>query len=131
MTYTFETKLKLAATEEKLLTRDLHLWNSFYRFGFIQYSKEQDEQKLYHYLQKQTNYSKQNSSLVNVIAGKHKALTELQKTQQQELETKIKALTKTIKELQAKSNKQQQKLTTLTAWAKHNAIVKNNKRSRF
>ena len=127
MIYTFEARLKLSSTEEELLTRDLHLWNSFYRLGFVQYSKEQNEQKLYHYLQNQTHYSKQSNSLVNTIAGKHKALTELQKTQRQELETKIKALEKTIKELQVKSNKQQQKIIKLTAWAKHNSIVKNNK----
>ena len=127
MIYTFEARLKLATTEEELLARDLHLWNNFYRFGFIQYSKEQDEQKLYHYLQAKTYHAQISKSLVNVIAGKHKALTELQKTHKQELETKIKALTKTIKELQSKSNKQQQKIIKLTAWIKHNAIVKHNK----
>ena len=131
MIYTFEARLKLAAPEEELLTRDLHLWNSFYRLGFVQYSKEQDEQKLYHYLQAKIHHAPISQSLVNAIAGKHKALTELQKTQKQELETKIKALTKTIKELQAKSNKQQQKIIKLTGWAKHNAIVKNNKNLSF
>ena len=127
MIYTFETRLKLAPTEEKLLTRDLHLWNSFYRLGFVQYSKEQDEQKLYHYLQAKSHHAQTSKSLVNAIVGKHKALVELQKNHQQELETKIKALTKTIKELKTKSSKQQQKIIKLTGWARHNAIVKNNK----
>ena len=127
MIYTFETRLKLAFSEEKLLARDLHLWNSFYCLGFVQYSKEQDEKNLYHYLQAKTHQAQISKSLVNTIAGKHKALTELQKTQQQELETKIKALEKTIKELKTKSNKQQQKIIKLTGWAKHNAIIKRNK----
>ena len=130
MIYTFESRLKLASTEE-LLTRDLHLWNSFYRLGFVQYSKEQDEQKLYHYLQAKTHHAQISKSLVNAIAGKHKALTELQKTQKQELETKIKALEKTIKELKTKSSKQLQKIIKLTGWTKHNAIVKNNKNLSF
>ncbi|MDQ1325339.1 MAG: hypothetical protein QG564_463, partial [Campylobacterota bacterium] len=127
MIYTFETRLKLSSSEEKLLTRDLHLWNNFYRIGFVQYSKKQDEQKLYHYLQVKTHHAQISKSLVNVIAGKHKALVELQKTHKQELETKIKALEKTIKELKTKISKQQQKIIKLTAWAKHNAIAKNNK----
>ena len=127
MIYTFETKLKLIRPEEELLTRDLHLWNSFYRLGFVQYSKDQDEQKIYHYLQAKTNYSKQSKSIANVITGKHKSLIELQKTQQQELETKTKALEKTIKELQTKNTRQNKQLVKLTGWAKHNAQVKNNK----
>ena len=127
MVYTFESRLKLTSTEEELLTRDLHLWNHSYRLGFVQYSKEQDEKKLYHYLQAKIHHAPISKSLVNIIAGKHKALTELQKTQKQELEAKVKALEKTIKELNTKSSKQQQKLTMLTAWTKHNAQLKANK----
>ena len=127
MIYTFEARLKTTFSEEVLLNRDLHLWNQTHRLGFAQYSKEQDEKKLYHYLQAKTHHANTSNSLVIVIAGKHKALTELQKAHKQELETKITALGKTIKELQAKNTKQNKQLVKLTAWTKHNAQVKANK----
>jgi len=106
MLYTFESRLTLSVEEEQLLQRDLVLWSSAYRKGFTFYGKKQDDSKLYYYLTSLHHVSATAKSLTNVITGQFSAQRELQKVHQKELQEKIFAFKKTLKELEKKAVKQ-------------------------